>query len=123
MRVDEPRLHDGHLMPKRASEAAIAHMEQLVAYHKDPTKAPHNNPPRPPSQEVAWELTASMAQIMAVLLDRMLTGEIHPDNPCPEAVLAAGELMEKSLDGNLTPSDCEAVARRFGWKGDSDAGP
>ena len=109
-------------MPKKGSPAAIAYLEQRIAYFRDPTQAPHEDPPKPPSAEVAYEIVVAGAQISAILLDYKLTGEMHPDNPCPEAILAAGEMMDKALDGELTYSDCEDVARRFGWKGESDAG-
>ena len=103
-------------MPKKGSPAAIAYLEQRIAYDKDPNRGP--NPPKPPNAEVAQELTLSLAQMMATLLDRILTGETHIDNPCPEAILATAEMMDRAVDGTLTPDECGEVLRRFGWKGE-----
>ena len=98
------------------SVAAVAHLEQLFAYLNDPAQAPHKNPPQPPTPEVGYEIMASANKVMAVMLDRLLTGEVHM-NPCPEAILAAAEMADRAIDGKLVPGECLEIARRFGWKG------
>ena len=103
-------------MPKRGSAAAIAHLEQVKAFCLDAAKAPVFCP------EVACELMAAGSKIMAHLLDYLKTGEMHVDDPCSEAVLAAGELTEQDdAIGLLHPDDVAAVLRGSSG-GDSDAG-
>jgi len=106
-------------MPKKGSPGAIAHLERVIAYHKDPNRGPY--PPMAPSVDVAVELARTAREMMAIFLDYKLTGEMHPDNPCPEAVIASCDLAEAALDGNY-PAMIDEVMERFGWKGRPDAG-
>lgn len=78
----------------RVSPATLAHVEQFVAYYNDPAMAPHEHPPAPPTPEVACELTASIAQLIAIVLDYQETGELHADNPSVQAKLAAADLID-----------------------------
>ena len=57
--------------------AALAHMERLKAYYDDPAAAPHENPPTPPTPEIACELTASIAQLVAIAIDFERTGQVN----------------------------------------------
>jgi hypothetical protein len=76
--------------------ALLAYLEQLQAYFKDPARAPHENPPRPPSQEMAIDLAAAGAQILAIYFDYLATGEIHMQ-PSVEAQLTAAEYIAEHL--------------------------
>jgi hypothetical protein len=103
---------------KRLSDAAYAHMEQVIAYVKDPAQAPHRNPPRAPNEEVAREVFQITHGILAVLLDRLMTGGVHVEKPDPLAVLGACDLADMALEGSLTEDKMDEVLRMYGWKGD-----
>jgi hypothetical protein len=105
----------------KPSPAAIAHLEQVVAYINDPSKAPHDSPPQPPNMGVAEEVFGLGWRMLAVILDRLMTGEVH-QKPAPLAVLGACDVADMALDGSLTPDKLAEVLRMYGWKGDSDAG-
>jgi hypothetical protein len=80
----------------KASPAAIAHLEQVMSYYSDPSQAPHDNPPKPPTADIAIELTASIAQLVAIAIDFERTGEIHME-PSVEARMTAAEMVDKRL--------------------------
>ena len=81
----------------RVSPAALAHMERLKAYYDDPAAAPHENPPTPPTPEIACELTASIAQLVAIAIDFERTGQVNME-PSMEAKMTAAALIDERLD-------------------------
>lgn len=84
-------------MTKKASPGLIAYMEQLAAYHKDPSQAPHKNPPRPPTPEIGIESATLIAKMMAIVVDYQETGELH-EEPSVASRLAVAELIQKQMN-------------------------
>jgi hypothetical protein len=80
----------------KGNPALLAYLEQLQAYYEDPSVAPHNNPPRPPTQEMAIDLAAASAQILAIYFDYQATGEVHMQ-PSVQAQLTAAEYIAEHL--------------------------
>ena len=72
-------------------------MERLKAYYDDPAAAPHENPPTPPTPEIAVKRSASIAQLVAIAIDFERTGQVNME-PSMEAKITAAALIDERLD-------------------------
>ena len=78
-----------------ASPETVAYIKQVVAYYHDPANAPHDDPPKPPSVEVAMDASAAVAKVLGLILEYQKTGQLPGMEPSPEFRLAAAELIEQ----------------------------
>jgi hypothetical protein len=81
-----------------SSPAVIAHLEQLNAYYDDPTAAPHTDPPPPPSPEVAAELCAATAQLLAYIIEYRRSGQLPDREPSVQTRLDVADLLDRYLE-------------------------
>ena len=83
-----------------SNPAVVAYIEQVVAYLQDPTAAPHDDPPKPPTPEIGMDVAAECAKLMALFMDVHRTGKLPEDvsaDPSPESRLAVAELMDRYM--------------------------
>ena len=76
-----------------AGPGVVAYTEQLLAYYHDPSAAPHDHPPAPPTPDVVIEVSAAVAQLAALVLEYQKTGQTPDQEPSPETKLAVAEMI------------------------------
>lgn len=82
-----------------ADPAVHAYLEQLDAYFNDPGQAPHKHPPRPPSSDVAIEVGAAAAAVLAYILEYQKTGQLPDHEPSVQTKLEVANMIDEVRDG------------------------